>query len=179
MERPTWAGAKVLPLHWKPTDDEDGGHDDDEGEGGLDEGDDDAPQEVEGLAGCWVPRNRLSTGAKTVRATGAACRFGSNSVFNLNKKTNKKKRKLEVMEASTLSTEAKEGKSSSFLYESGVQTEAWSSRVAQPERPSALPSESHIYKKGIYLVPTHTHATEGEPNVEVFRRSTHTWSARA
>lgn len=46
--------------------------------------------------------------------------------------------------------EAKEEKSSSFLNESGVQTEAWSSRVAQPERPSALPSESHIYKKGIY-----------------------------
>ncbi len=91
MERPTWAGAKVLPLHWKPTDDEDGGHDDDDdGEGGLDEGDDDDPQEVEGLAGCWVPRHRLSTGAKTVRATGAACRFGSNSVFNLNKKQTRK-----------------------------------------------------------------------------------------
>ena len=94
-------------------------------------------------------------------------------------KTNKEKRKLEVMKTITLSMEAKEEKSSSFLNESGVQTEAWSSRVAQPERPSALPSESHIYKKGIYLAPTHTHATEGEPNVEVFRRSTHTWSARA
>lgn len=56
-------------------------------------------------------------------------------------KKNKEKRKLDVLEKNTLRMGEKEEKSSSFLAESGVQTEVWSSRVAR-QGPSALYSES-------------------------------------